>query len=169
VRIDEIVCEARYQGTPLLYHATSAKRALAILKSGVIEPRTEAGINGKLTKGTSLTRSFWFASMYHTVIFGLNMNTVRDQYRGKMSPYADPFLDDVDVDNGNSTMGDYRREAEEFVTAPLKLAGHLVGIWIGNNSETPNHPTVQPFISQIMKHPLYRGMVPDWPHHPGGY
>src|SRR5579885_1840347 len=117
--IEEIVSEGRLYGTPLLYHATGVHEALDILHTGSIEPRTTSIINGRTVQGVSLTRSFWFASMFNGVIFGLNWNTIRDQYRGRINPTAYRNIGDIAVDQDLPSVGDYRREAEEFVLGPV--------------------------------------------------
>ena len=147
---ESTLAEGRYNGTALLYHSSGPSNALLIICSGNIEPRTTATIDGHKVKGVSLTRSRSFAIAYNSVIFGFDEQKVRRSYRGKLVPYVDSSLDVIPEVNA-----DWRREAEEFLTAPLPLTS-LVAVWI---SSSPPYALSRTERHVIETHPLYAGIL----------
>src|ERR1700693_5067038 len=144
------LAEGRYNGTALLYHSSDPSNALLIISSGNIEPRTTATIDGHKVNGVSLTRSRWFAIAYNSVIFGFDEQKIRRCYRRKLVPYVDSTLDVISEVNA-----DWRREAEEFLTAPLPLT-FLVAVWINSN---PPYRLTHTERHVIETHPLYAGIL----------
>jgi hypothetical protein len=139
-----------------LYHSTDSDSALRIIKSDVILPETDAEINGRAVKGLSLTRSAWFSRAFNTVVFGFDLNNLREKFRGRIKPYADPRIGDID----DGATGDYRREAEEFLIGSLPLADSLTGIWISRvGPEDTHHPEISAALRQVERHPLFKGYV----------
>ena len=87
---------------------------------------------------------------YNSVIFGFDEQKVRRCYSRKLVPYVDPNLDVIPELNA-----DWRREAEEFLTAPLPLT-FLVAVWINSN---PPYSLTRAERYVVETYPLYAGIL----------
>ena len=101
--------------------------------------------SGDQIKGVCVTRSFYFARQFSNVIFGIDLQRVRNNFR--VVPRAE--VDAYDLANSH---GDFRLEAEEFIICDgLSVDKYVTKIWL--SEEYRNHPEYD----AITKHPMFVG------------